>query len=282
MNTFKIVFQLAAPMQIGAGALGMIEKTECFIPGRLVWAALTDALVRGYFSRPSDRSFAEVGCELKKGRFSTFFPLLPWNGTFHRFIPCFLENLFFAEDDPSLKLSAFDVESMLLTSTASTAIQPDRMAAAKGSLHAVDMIAPFLSWNVEDCGVKKSPPIPSRFEGYVELPDSICADGKMIELKPEAVSALLDGIHLGGGRKKGWGKVSLQARDLTPAQYDHFDFISQKDFGKILTAERPVAPGDLADGRARLNSFRKYDAVRGTGLSFSKPELVWRIGTVLA
>ncbi len=52
LTTYTITLKLKSPLQIGAGTLGMIEKTELFIPGRVLWGAFVSTIVQKNFIMP--------------------------------------------------------------------------------------------------------------------------------------------------------------------------------------------------------------------------------------
>ena len=278
MGVFRIVFKACSPIQIGAGALGMIERTELFVPGRVIWGALTASLVRSFFPSPRGEFYEEAGTELKKGRFSTFFPCLPVtdrDSTLHRMNPCLPEHTFVAEDQPGLALDRDEVESLLCGSSASTALDPARMAAAEGTLHSTDLILPV--WRVADGrGARHA----TTFSGYLELPEQIHAGGSDIPMDEAGLRACFSCMRIGGGRRNGWGVVAPVSVERV-SSYDGFESIPWKG-GRLLTAETPVEPdGHRVEGRTLLRSFREYDNVRGSGHRFSKARMVWRTGSVV-
>lgn len=278
MGVFRIVFKACSPIQIGAGSLGMIERTLLFVPGRVIWGALTDSLVRSLFPSPRGEFYEEAGTELKKGRFSTFFPCFTIeenDSALHRMIPCIPEHAFIAEDQPEVKLDQGEAEYRLCGSSASTALDPTRMAAKDGHLHSTDLILPF--WNPKDRTQKKHP---TTFSGYLELPGQIRAGGADIPLDEARLRKCFSRMRIGGGRKNGWGVIAPVSVE-TVSSYDGFESIPWKG-GRLLTAECPVAADDhRVDGRAVLLSCREYDPIRGSGQRFTAAKMVWRTGSVI-
>ena len=278
MGVFRIVFRACSPIQIGAGALGMIERTAMIVPGRRIWGALTASLVRSLFPSPRSEFYEEAGTELKKGRFSTFFPCLPVkenDSTLHRMIPCLPEHTFVAEDQPGLALDQDEVESLLCGSSASTALDPARMAAAEGSLHSTDLILPV--WSI-GCGKRKKQA--TTFSGYLELPERIRAGGADIPMDAPRVRECFSCMRIGGGRRNGWGVIAPLSVE-TVSSYDGFESIPWKS-GRLLTAEFPIASdGHKVHGRARLRSCREYDPARGSGQRFTAARMVWQTGSVV-
>lgn len=282
MTTFYIEFAAAAPLQVGAGSLGMIELCQCHIPGRVIWGALVNTLCGQFFTRPDDHIYRSVGEAIPSTAISTFFPLLPKDprkprrDELHRFIPCFPLGKHLAEDNPAISILSADVRSMMLSSIASTAVSPLLLSATDETLHSNDLIAPYLN-----LGAKVHDRFPSTFAGYLELPEQIIVNSVAITIDAELLHDLFATMRIGGGRKRGWGIIRPLKISLQNAPHRGYQAIPYNSSAQLLTSEQPVSANDHADGRARLQSFREYDPELGFGRRFTTPAMVWQIGTVI-
>lgn len=263
-------------MQIGAGKLGMVEKTELFIPGRVLWGALTATFSQHVFSCPRDEHYQQIGKQLAPNIevFGTFFPSFDQGKTW--FYPVFNGFCYHwnnsANDQEVLRDD--EIARRLLFCATSTALNPERMAAEDGLLHSTDMIAPL--WRTE------KDTIPVCFCGSMRLPVFVEVEGRKTELDSVLLKHLLKNSRLGGGRKRGWGRIAVkdielaEQPDRSPAQW------LTKNTQRILLTPQPVQKGDnLVAGRCVLAVFREYSARHGFGQGFSSPRLVWQVGSVL-
>ena len=155
MNTFAIRLKLISPMQIGAGSLGMIEKTHLYIPPRVIWGAFTNTLTQFIFGNPADDDYVKVGKAVETGKISSFFPEIEGR----RIIPVTPEQKWISEDGTRSFPDGL-VNSMFLSSVTSTAIDPRWMAAKRATLHATDLIQPFMTSS------EPGKYIPVFFSGY--------------------------------------------------------------------------------------------------------------------
>ena len=146
----------------------------------------------------------------------------------------------------------------MLTSAASTSIAPDQMAADRGTLHATDLIRPWIA----DLSGKKESPL--CFSGYIRLPDAVAGR----ELDESVIRLVFDASRIGGGRKRGWGRVRTVAVERTD-EYDGLRSIRIPG-GELLTADMEFSP-----------SRREYDPVSGSGHRFTPATLVWSTGSVI-
>jgi len=269
---YEIILELKSPLQIGAGTLGMIEKTELFIPGRVLWGAFVSTLVQKHFIMPGKDIYLQVGNSLKKNDFSTFFPSL--DGGKSDLKPVFEKNL---RDwiivNKKFSKTESEMNSLLLCSVASNATNPERMATDDSSLHTTDMISQY----VND-GFKKN--IPVTFKGYLSLPASIIINDKKLSLGEKNIIEIINSMRIGGGRKRGWGIIECVNIQKDKSDID-FEYFESKNH-KYNRREIPVTENDAnINGRAYLAVYREYDnnSNRGFGQKFSEPILSWRIGS---
>lgn len=276
---WDITLQLLSPLQIGAGTLGMVERTELFIPGRVIWGALTATLVQRALINPSYDDYLRVGKQISphETHFGTFFPSVD------KGVTCWLpiyqqgQRVWRPRADPACNetLTEEEIRNRLVTGLAGNATEPDRMATDDGSLHETDMIAPVIrSGNMF---------FPVCFRGVVSLPASITINNHVQEVNEETLAAVLNQCRLGGGRKRGWGSVKVHsisrresaARSLTYQNYG-LDYV-------LLTAPvHPVKAEHIGStGRTFLAVYREHSGSKGSGRDFSASTLCWETGTLI-
>ena len=264
MNTFFIRFRLLSPMQIGAGSLGMIEKSLLYIPGKIIWGAFTNTLTQMIAAPPRPEDYLRIGAALDFRRISTFFPDIDGR----RMMPVIPEQKWICSDGGN-SISFRCMNAALMTSTSATAIAPGWMAAARGTLHASDLISPY---RTDSAGNR----FPVCFSGFMEFPDSI--DG--LPLDPETIRRVFDSARIGGGRKRGWGRIRVDSLERQAASYEGYQQIALPG-GRLLTADMAFSPDLRVSGEIRLVSRREYDPQAGSGHHFSEPELVWSAGSMI-
>ena len=264
MNTFYIRLRLLSPMQIGAGSLGMIEKSLLYIPEKVIWGAFTNTLTQMLYGTPAAEDYVTVGNAVYSGRISSFFPELENI----RYIPNIPERCWIAENNNSKSIPFAEMNSLLMTSVTSTALDSERVSAGTGTLHAVDLINYFYKdWRNEE--IKQM-----NFSGYMELPEKICD----IKIDGEVIKKIFACSRIGGSRKRGWGRCMVEKVALE--QYENFSFLSFPG-GKLLTADHEFDCSQKVCGEIRLISRREYDAEKGSGRKFASAKLFWSTGSVI-
>mgnify|MGYP003971631371 CR=1 FL=1 len=276
---WALTLRLLSPMQIGAGTLGMIEKTELFIPGRVLWGALTNMLTRQLCHRPTGREFLAIGSALGKdgSRTGTLFPSTDGGKSVWR--PRFSANdrVWINSHDLDPRLDG-DMRRLLATSVASNSTDPTRMVTDDRSLHSTDMISDLFRG-------KDGKIHPVCFKGTVELPETLSVAGQDVRLDGSVITTALNAARLGGGRKRGWGQIEVIALETTDVTGDlHTEPLPNGKGTWLLTANCAVAAGHgNALGRAFLAVHRQYDNTNGKGYgrSHTSARLCWEIGTLL-
>ncbi|RMF34529.1 MAG: hypothetical protein D6759_05770 [Chloroflexi bacterium] len=171
---YRIVFRLESPLHVGYRRVGNLMQTRPYVPGKVLWAALTARLVRDAGRGADGKAYREIGEQVHEHfRFGYLWPSLD------RKQPCFP----WEQDD-------FDY--LFLGSYASTALNDDQGAAEEGTLHETEFIAPRTRTDkpvflVGDLWVKDGP-----------------SDG-LVDWKQA-----LRRVRLGGERGYGWGRVRLE------------------------------------------------------------------------
>jgi hypothetical protein len=304
-NRWRLTLRLRSPLQIGAGTLGMVEKTELFIPGRVLWGALTNTLVQLHAPRPvRPDHFTAVGEQLVENgaHFGTLFPVTGGVEDAWRPRYCADESTrlwFRGKESTEESISEQALRQRLIVSHTSTPYDPlrgmyDLVATGvpiavsgdetgddgndddPGMLHATDLIAPR---HREDAGRVLHP---TCFTGYLDLPEFINIGDVRIPFDEVLMRRVAGALRLGGGRRRGWGEVALVAflRAEGPLREEPLP-----EGGRwILAPDHAVhREHEGALGRAVLAVYRKYDNTPdgGYGRATTNARLCWEVGSVL-
>ncbi|MEJ2252313.1 MAG: hypothetical protein P8Y97_21965 [Candidatus Lokiarchaeota archaeon] len=128
--------KLKSPLHIGTYKISHFNPTRLYVPGKVVWAALTATITR--YIDSSD--YKGVGNFLNTHlKFGYYFPTLLYkNGSEEIFHPNYTSNgLIYGNIS---KLSEAEFKSMFLSSQASTAIDPHSKTAKDEMLHEIEFI----------------------------------------------------------------------------------------------------------------------------------------------
>jgi len=220
-KAYQVVLRLHAPMHIGRGKVGNIQRTRSYVTGRVLWGALTERLTRDNFQgkgpATDSKQYADVSATVhSKLAFTYFYPTTsedrqvtpwPWDDGF---------------------------AARFLSTYASTALVYPQQSADEGTLHEVE----FLSPHRLDTGE------PVYLVGYVFAQDDA----------PDWQSAMTR-LQLGGERGYGWGRV--EPADGSPQPWDNNDgplfgwyTVKPDTWPPVLTAEKEayLLAHALADG----------------------------------
>ncbi len=292
LTEWEIVIRLTSPLQVGAGTLGMVEKSELFIPGRLLWAVLTAHLTRFLKTRPLKDDYDKIGAQIGpwESAFSSLFPSFDYGQSCR--IPVFTGNRrvwypaavgesgLKIESDSRKSLAEAEIENLLLSGLSGNATDPRRLATSSGSLHETDLISPV--FHNENNAL-----VPLMFIGCFRLPGKVKLTGQVeVALDEQRIIDTLAGSRLGGGRKRGWGQIKVERLRRLAGRLPE-DLSRQKfgDHGTVLTsATLPVAEeqaGAEIHGRAQLATYREHSREKGSGGAFSRPRLCWQVGTLI-
>ncbi len=286
LKEWEVTLRLLSPLQIGAGTLGFVEKTELFVPPRVMWGAFVNTLVRLSFNPAKADHFKEVGATLRgddiSRRFSPFF--LSPDGM-QVCTPRFDKG----ERKWELRAGAYDgakpaietlteaiLRSRFVRGLSGQATDSDRMATSKNTLHETDLIQPLFRkegvgrWTAESVFLC----------GYLRLPEK-AGD---VPLDTDTITRVLDRMRIGGGRKRGWGLVAC--KKLVKATDPHENLAYREEDAKtvLLSGDTKVEAGQAVDGRAYLAVFREHGNTKdhkGSGRSFTAGVLCWEAGSVV-
>jgi hypothetical protein len=214
----QIVFRLRAPLHIGCGKVGNLQRTRPYVTGRVLWGALTMRLTRdaanGRGPAADSREYQSVGEEVHDSLAYTYFYPATKSGTAYQ--------IAWPWPDESQFRRRF------LSSYSGTALTYPQQSAATGMLHEVEFISP----HTLDTGE------PVFLIGYVFERD----DCKL------AWQAACTRLQLGGERGYGWGNLEWIEGNPS-ANADLFDgkaiFNGTGDQPAISLAAAESSPGHL-------------------------------------
>lgn len=302
---YKVTFRLLSPLQVGAGTHGMVERTLLYVPGRLLWAAMTKALAEECYPTYDHAHYVQAGtalCGKSAKHFGTLFlsfdgrtPIIPTakhpTELAEAKHPCKAAGPV-AEDHSQLwwwekggegrYWSDAAFRSIVLGSEAAQSTDPERMATEEASLHEVMVMLPRVRLS------RDADPSDVHVVGYFEIAQGASVNRKTIDedlLKTRVFSR----VRFGGGRTRGRGRVELvileqlsDSQPLQPLQYD--EFCSGK-YRRMLRAV-PVKADQQATGRVFLAAYREWVAQGqnehvGPGRCVDRAApLCWEPGTV--
>ncbi|NJR61014.1 MAG: hypothetical protein HC769_20600 [Cyanobacteria bacterium CRU_2_1] len=134
-KAYRVVFKLKAPMHVGCGKVGNVQRTRPYVTGRVFWGALTMRLTRD----------ATSGSATNSNQYKTFGDQVNSHLAFTYFYPTIAK---LKENHSEGYEIAFpwDNESQFrrrfLSSYASTALVYPQQAADEGLLHEVEFLSP--------------------------------------------------------------------------------------------------------------------------------------------
>jgi hypothetical protein len=173
-KAYRVVLRLLAPLHIGAGKVGNLQRTRPYVAGRNLWGALTARLARQ--SAPAAPTWADYGCMGQRLHqflvYTYFYPTCDASGRVA---------LWPWDDDAAFRYR-------FLSTYASTALDYGAVSAEDASLHEVECITP----HARDTGAAV------YLSGYVFEDEGLAADWL----------AALEHLQLGGERGYGWGRVT--------------------------------------------------------------------------
>ncbi len=177
---YRLVFRLESPLHIGYRKTGNLMQTRRYVPGKNLWAALTERIGLLHGAGDNHEVYKAIGDRLQayfrfgylwptyEGRTSGWAPHFPW-------------------DDPA------HWDYLYLDSQARTALDPFARAAAEGMLYDVEFIAPY---------TRQGRPV--YLVGDLWVRDD--APQNMMSVNWQTA---LHRLQIGGERTYGWGRLTL-------------------------------------------------------------------------
>ncbi len=216
-TAYKVVLHLLTPLHIGARKLGNVQYTRPYVTGKALWGALTARLTRDVAALGGD--YIKVGSQVNEElAFSYFYPasgeqvdLWPWGD------------------------KADEFAWRYLGTYASTALNYTQSAAAEGSLHETEFIAPR---------TRNGQPV--NLIGYI-----FAQAGCNLKWRD-----MLSRLQLGGERTYGWGRVAkAKVESAGDLLFEHWQI--------ELTKNRPVLTA--TDKDAPLFAHARTDGLQAQG-----------------
>jgi len=215
-KAYRVVLRLLAPLHVGAGQVGNVQRARPYLTGKALWGALTARLARDGAGMQGD--YVRAGRWVNEAlAFSYFYPAVgpqvdvwPWGDTADEFAWRYLD------------------------SYCATALSHDRNAAQDASLHEVEFVAPY---------ARDGRPV--YLVGYIieRQPGEV------------PWRQALSRVRLGGERGYGWGRVALAGQPLAEEALFGRYVMASDAARPVLRAEgsarSPLLAHTLAcDGRA--------------------------------
>jgi hypothetical protein len=227
-SAHEVVLRLRSPLHIGMGQMGNLRRTRPYVPGRVLWGALTMRIARNGAEGPATRSdlYRGVGDAVHRSlAFTYFFP-----ATFEK-----NENAFPVrwpwEDERAFRYR-------FMRSFAGTTQNHRGQSAEEGSLREVEFLSPHAADNGE----------PVFLRGYVFEKNGDVPDWR----------GALNRLQLGGDRGYGWGDVRLAEPVRERTDGSLFDGAATVR----LDRDRPVV--ELAEN-GRLLAHARADGLPASG-----------------
>ncbi len=171
---YTLVWRLLAPLRVGRRTIGNLQQTRPYVPGWVLWAALTARLTRDVGLGARGSAYREIGSQVREHfRFAYAWPTTepphpryPWESQ-----------------------ARFDAD--FLDAYISTALDYDDLAAEEGSLHEAEFLRPYTPQGrpvhlVATVWVRE--PLPAHLRPWQDV---------------------MGRVLLGGERSYGWGRVRL-------------------------------------------------------------------------
>jgi len=181
---YTLCFRLLSPLHIGYRKVGNLMQTRGYVPGKVLWAALTARLTRDFHHRPKGHCYVTIGESVHDTfRFGYLYPALKRGESYEYHYP-WEEN--------------FDY--LFLDSHASTALNYEQQAAAQGQLHETEFIRPWTRLLSET----------RESQSVYLIGDLYVRDEPKQDLTNWRIA--LSHVQLGGERGYGWGRVQLASK----------------------------------------------------------------------
>ncbi|RME12885.1 MAG: hypothetical protein D6802_03020 [Ardenticatenia bacterium] len=169
---YRLVFRLKSPLHIGYRKVGNLMQTRRYVPGKNLWAALTERITRDHHDGSQGSEYQRIGEQVQQHfRFGYLWPSLD-------------------DQTPYWPWEHPDFDYRFLASYVSTALNYDQRAAEEGSLHETEYIAPVARndqpvYLVGDLWVREE-----------NLPNEIANWQRAFQ-----------NLQIGGERTYGWGRL---------------------------------------------------------------------------
>lgn len=173
---YELLYKIESPLHIGFHKLGYVNRTRYYVPGRVMWGAITAA-----FAQTKDKQYEFWGEFFKQKCILSYFYLYKAG---QMFLPHFTpKGIMMGEK------SIEQFEKEFIFSFAKTAVEAETGTAEDTSLHEVEFINPS----------------PDLFLiGYLFL-----LKNNLKQINFERLKPTLNQLNIGGERRYGFGKITL-------------------------------------------------------------------------
>lgn len=271
-NMYTWTFQLKSPLLIGFHKVMHFFRTRPYVPGKLIWGALTAKLTPAI----GTSDYEQVGnCLRESFRFGYLFP----SDGREIYIPKYTD-----EGCKFGDLTQYEFEKKLISSTASAAIEPYSLSAEEGMLHEVEFISPYTIDDGE----------PVYFKGLFWIRNSqdnqfkIIKENGKLYIQCNGVEADIKNFQVGGERKYGFGLLKLI--EIDDRNLDSFSGKWDEENGEvILTVNNNGAIwshlrySEHLDMKGNIEPLvgRNWEIVKGAGRKLESLGLFWSPGSIL-
>ncbi len=228
----RLVYQAMSPIHIGWHTLGYIKLTRNYIPGRSIWGAIVSNMTRT-FGREGIKDYKKFDelFKTKMLRHSYFYPAVFSDNPL---LPHYTEKGIVYGDPCRCHYLKEDFEMRFIDSFGQTAVLPESNTAEDESLHELEYISP--------CIRAKEDYRPVFFVGYIFIREDACFNDRPISWDNAGISLkpAIRELFIGGDRKYGWGKLSLDIKKTKKVKNSKFfgNSFNPKKEGLTITIEK--------------------------------------------
>ncbi len=288
---YELVYRTMSPLHVGWHTLGYIKLTRHYIPGKAIWGAFTANLVRSGQHNLRHEDYERVGKIFREDVLvSYFYPAIDAGDGLQAIRPKYTDQgLMYGEYGKE------KFERLFIASFGQTAVVPESNTAEDKSLHESEFIKPTVEVN--------GAAIPVYFTGYLFLKDGASLGDDRIDVGWEgaeiSLKEPLSEIFIGGDRKYGWGRLSLDSDKTKTEVKKMFDIplIPDKDSPKLkipaghaIPAHIPITQGIKIKGDIEPLVGRDWGEVEnkekekivGFGQEINPSGICWMPGSVLS
>jgi hypothetical protein len=271
---YKIVLSLKSPLHVGFHKVGNIQRTRYYVPGKNLWAAVTQKLTQCLHST----NFIDTGNFVRECiTFGYFYPSInPDDPLYPQYTE---EGLIYGKDT-----SAIELEQNIISSIVSTALVHKSTSAEKESLHEIEFISPF--WK------KTRQQIYLIGHVFAKEHKALILSDVDIIIKGQALfGSLLKEIQIGGERCYGFGKIALESNsNCTHRTKDIFGYriecTSQcptvyVDQRQHLLAHTFVSAAKNIRGQIEPLLGREWTLGGGAGSNLTRANICWVPGSIV-
>lgn len=188
---------METPLHSGWIRVGNIQRTRLYVTARTIWGALTARITRIL----GNENYLGIGESVNKHlRISYFYPCFDKEGI-ETATPVYQNGDLCYEVNKYKLLSEEEMERLLVTSYASTAIESRTLGASYGSLHEIELLSHRTIYGIDKSDFSINAGSNVYLAGYIFESSEIPTELKSVWYKA------LKEIQLGGERAYGFGRL---------------------------------------------------------------------------